>query len=176
VANLGDADLTGVVVAGVATDDVRPVYPHRDYFVGSLGGSDFAPFELTAEVNESAAAVPVRVTYRVDGERVERTVRVPLSDDEADANGSLAASLGGAPAGVAAGGTAGVFVALVAGVLAVGLLGAGALRAGPVRGLVRRRRDDGDAAPPRRDDTGTTPRDDAETTRPDASGPERSDQ
>jgi hypothetical protein len=169
VANLGDADLTGVVVAGVATDDVRPVYPHRDYFVGSLGGSDFAPFELTAAVNESAAAVPVQVTYRVDGERVERTVRVPLSDDE-EADGPLAASFGGGPVrdgpvGTVAGGTTGALFALVAGVLAVGLLGAGALRRGPVRGWVQRRRGNAGAVTSHPDGSEATPRDDAETTR-----------
>jgi hypothetical protein len=180
VANLGDADLTGVVVAGVSTDDVRPVYPHRDYFVGSLGGSDFAPFELTAAVNESAAAVPVRVTYRVDGERVERTVRVPLSDDDAEANGPLAASFGGesvgdGAVGAVAGGTGGALFALVAGVLAVGLLGAGALRRGPVRGWMQRRRGSGDAGSSRRDDAEASRRDDAVTNRPDAFGPGRSE-
>jgi hypothetical protein len=98
VANLGDAELTGVAVAVDPTADVTPTFPQRDYFVGTLDGSDFAPFELTAAVNESATDVPVRVFYRVDGHPTESVVVVSLGDAPEESAGS---ALSLAPAGVA---------------------------------------------------------------------------
>lgn len=91
VANVGRAEATGLVVEVTAADGVRPVYPARDYFVGTVGGSDFAPFELTAVVDAAGpVTLPLRVTYQVDGERfvVETTVEyVP----EEPATGGLGA-------------------------------------------------------------------------------------
>ena len=80
-ANVGRAEATGVVVAVLPSDLVEPTYPQRDYFVGTVGGSDFAPFDLTADVNESATTVPVRVTYQVDGVRYNHVYDLPYEVD-----------------------------------------------------------------------------------------------
>lgn len=75
--NVGRAEVTGLVVEVVDTDGVEPRYPQRDYFVGTVGGSDFAPFDLTARVNSTAETVPVRVTYQVDGVPYDRVYDLP---------------------------------------------------------------------------------------------------
>ncbi|MWG35575.1 CARDB domain-containing protein [Halomarina oriensis] len=78
--NTGDATVSGVVVSVGESEYVSPAYPQRDYFVGSVSGSEFAPFELTADVDlANASTVPVDVTYTVNG--VERTERVDLPVD-----------------------------------------------------------------------------------------------
>ena len=88
--NTGDAAVTGVVVAVGNAEGVRPAYPQRDYFVGTVDGSEFAPFELTANVTENASTVPVEVTYRVNGQqRTERTELPIVADDSDDGGGAF---------------------------------------------------------------------------------------
>ena len=95
--NVGDGEVTGVVVSVGSAEGVRPAYPNRDYFVGTVAGSEFAPFELTAEVDaENATAVPVEVRYRVAGEQRTETVELPLEGVEPESEGS--SSLGGSAA------------------------------------------------------------------------------
>ncbi|WP_380677783.1 hypothetical protein [Salinigranum sp. GCM10025319] len=76
--NVGRGSVTGLVLAVGTTDGSEPAYPQRDYFVGTVEGSEFAPFELTARVDENASSVPVVVTYAVDGDTREETVSLPL--------------------------------------------------------------------------------------------------
>ncbi|MBX0293621.1 hypothetical protein [Haloarcula nitratireducens] len=79
LANTGDGEVTSAVVAVSPTEHVRPAYPQRDYFVGTVAGSEFAPFELTARADTAnATAVTVRLDYAVGGDRVTDTVQVPL--------------------------------------------------------------------------------------------------
>ena len=83
LANVGDGDVTGALVAVERTDGVHPAYPQRTYFVGTVAGSEFAPWELTAQADvPNATAVTVRVQYAVDGERVSERVTVPLPADD----------------------------------------------------------------------------------------------
>ncbi|PSQ01400.1 hypothetical protein BRC94_03985 [Halobacteriales archaeon QS_5_70_17] len=80
--NPGRTAVSGVVLRVGETEHVRPAYPQRDYFVGTVEGSEFAPFELTARVDAAnATAIPVRVTYTVGGEQRVETVRLPLERD-----------------------------------------------------------------------------------------------
>lgn len=99
--NVGDGAVTGVVVAVGDSEHVEPAYPQRDYFVGTIEGSEFTPFELTAVVDvANATSVPVVVTYRVDGVERNRTVELPVdrsrltpADDGSD-RGPLAVGVG----------------------------------------------------------------------------------
>ena len=104
--NTGDAAVTGVVVAVGNAEGVRPAYPQRDYFVGTVDGSEFAPFELTATVTENASTMPVEVTYRVNGqqrtERTELPVEVDSGDDGGGAFGGLSPLAVGAGIGLSA--------------------------------------------------------------------------
>ncbi|WP_152042327.1 CARDB domain-containing protein [Salinigranum salinum] len=80
--NVGRGSVTGVVLAVGSAAGVEPAYPQRDYFVGTVEGSEFAPFELTARVDEAnATAIPVVVTYAVDGDVREERLELPLRDD-----------------------------------------------------------------------------------------------
>lgn len=107
--NVGDGEVTGVVVSVGEREGVRPAYPSRDYFVGTIEASEFAPFELTAAVDaENASAVPIEVTYRVAGEERTQTEMLPVDGvepDESDEGSS--------------GATPGVAVALVIGLAVV---------------------------------------------------------
>jgi hypothetical protein len=82
--NVGRGSVTGLVLAVGDTTGVSPAYPQRDYFVGTVEGSEFAPFELTARVDENATRIPVVVTYAVDGEGREERVALPVSADLGD--------------------------------------------------------------------------------------------
>ncbi|PSQ38106.1 hypothetical protein BRD13_07565 [Halobacteriales archaeon SW_5_70_135] len=79
--NTGDGPIRGVVVRVAESAAVEPAYPRRSYFVGTVEGSEFAPFELTADVDaDGVSTVPVRVSYTVDGTEVERTVELAYDD------------------------------------------------------------------------------------------------
>jgi hypothetical protein len=98
--NIGTAPVDGVVVSLGENEHVEPAYPGRSYFVGTVDGSEFAPFELTADVDAAnATELPVRVTYVVDGEEQTRTATLPydrsLEPPTRNRGGLL--SLGAAP-------------------------------------------------------------------------------
>lgn len=83
LANTGDRAIRGAVVSVQPTEYVTPAYPRRTYFVGEVGGSEFAPFNLTARADvANATAVTVSVTYVAAGDRVAETVAVPLPTDD----------------------------------------------------------------------------------------------
>jgi hypothetical protein len=106
--NTGRAELTGVVVAVGESEGVSPAYPQRDYFVGTVEGSEFAPFELTADIDaESAESIPVHVRYTVDGEQRTRTVELPYDGDPAPSEQGRQRGLGGLPVSLVALGVAG---------------------------------------------------------------------
>jgi hypothetical protein len=111
--------VTGVIVAARPAPGVTPAQPGRDFFVGTVGPSDFAPFEVTVAVDPSAAGsgtasgagtdtgtgpagdaidLPVRVTYRDGGvpETVDATVEYrPVVDERASVSPTvLAVGLG----------------------------------------------------------------------------------
>jgi hypothetical protein len=97
VANQGRGDAEGVVVELSDTPTVEPTYPQRDYFVGRITQSDFAPFELTGSVTEDATNVTVTVRYTVDGREVVEEAVVDLPPDS---------DSGGFPVGAVSGGVA----------------------------------------------------------------------
>lgn len=114
--NIGDGEVTGVVVSVGETAGVQPAYPNRDYFIGTVAGSEFAPFELTAQVDPAnATAVPIEVTYRAAGEQRTEMVRLPLegveSASEESSFGGDSALAGGLALGIALLAGAGVLLA-----------------------------------------------------------------
>jgi hypothetical protein len=118
--NVGDAAVNGVVVSVGSNEHVTPAYPQRTYFVGTVDGSEFAPFELTADVDAgNASTIPVQVRYVVNGEERTRTEQLPYDRSLSTPDGSD----GSLPLGA---------VGLIAGIV-VGLLLAGL-------GLLARRR------------------------------------
>ncbi|MEF8791974.1 MAG: CARDB domain-containing protein [Haloarculaceae archaeon] len=109
--NVGDGRVGGVVVAVGSNEHVSPAYPQRDYFVGTVEANEFAPFELTANVDAAnASQVPVRLTYRTGGETVTENLTLPYDRSlTSERGGSGSASL--LPFGVT-GAAAGVTVGL----------------------------------------------------------------
>lgn len=94
--NLGTTEADSVVVSVVDTASVDPAYPNREYFVGTIPASDFVSFDVYASVSGNATSIPLRVSYLVDGERRQRTTRVPLpatDDAGADANSNRGTGL-----------------------------------------------------------------------------------
>lgn len=93
--NVGDGEVGGVVVSVGSNEHVSPAYPQRDYFVGTVEANEFAPFELTAEVDAAnASRIPVGVTYRTGGETVTENVTLPYDPSLAPENrGDGSASL-----------------------------------------------------------------------------------
>ncbi|ESP87266.1 hypothetical protein [Candidatus Halobonum tyrrellensis] len=88
--NVGGGEVTGAVVSVVESEGVDPAYPQRSYFVGSVAGSEFAPFRLAAGVDsEGADAVTVEVRYTAGNDRVTRRVDVPLPDEGTGASPAL---------------------------------------------------------------------------------------
>lgn len=88
LANVGDGEVESAVVAIQPAEGVEPAYPQRDYFVGSVDASSFAPFELTAQADvETASQVPLQVTYAVEGEQVVRNTTVPLPAAQGSSGG-----------------------------------------------------------------------------------------
>ncbi|MFC7228482.1 hypothetical protein N0B31_13805 [Salinirubellus salinus] len=113
--NVGDSEVTAVVVSVGESEHVSPAYPQRDYFVGSVESSEFAPFELTADVDaENATEIPVQITYRTGGEERTETVTLPYDSALAPEDQQRGLSLGGVGIGVdATGALAGVLLALI---------------------------------------------------------------
>ncbi|WP_224447861.1 hypothetical protein [Haloprofundus salilacus] len=76
--NPDEGSVSGLTVAVGDAAHVSPTYPVRDYFVGTVDGNEFAPFDLTAEVDsENVTVVPVDVTYVTNGVRYSETVELP---------------------------------------------------------------------------------------------------
>jgi hypothetical protein len=88
--NVGLAQVDSVVVRVVPTDTVTPVRPNQEYFVGSIPASDFASFDLSAQLEANATTVPIEVTYLADGDRQTRRTEVDVRDlraEESDGGG-----------------------------------------------------------------------------------------
>jgi hypothetical protein len=81
--NVGLSQVDSVVVRVVPSEGVTPARPNREYFVGSIPASDFVSFDLYAEIAAGTEAIPIEVSYIVDGRRVTTQTEVNVSDLEA---------------------------------------------------------------------------------------------
>ena len=115
--NVGMTTARSVVVRVVPTDTVDPAAPNRDFFVGEVPASDFSSFDLTARTTGNVSAIPVEVSYLVDGER--RTQRFEVGVDSAAGTQPQEQGNGGGPGAglLAIAGLGLVAVLVVAGVL-----------------------------------------------------------
>ncbi|CDK40332.1 uncharacterized protein BN903_18 [Halorubrum sp. AJ67] len=76
-ANIGGTDVESVLVSIPDTDGISPVGGSGEYFVGSVDASEFATFELTANVESDT--VPIEIAYIVDNNRVTTTQTIDVS-------------------------------------------------------------------------------------------------
>ena len=135
--NAGSGEMTGAVVSVGDAPGVEPTPTGGEYFVGTLGASDFVGFDLSTAVNASVTdEIPIRVTYTERGVRYTETLTVaaPEPDDDGERGGALGRI------GVGGVGAAG---AVASGFALLGLAGAVgvAVRTGRIGGSTGRRRD-----------------------------------
>lgn len=115
VANVGTADARSVLVSIPEVNGVTPINPSKEYFVGAIDSSEFATFELTANVSADVDEVPVRIEYTVAGERLSRVVTADISDATGEPNnGNQSRSSGPSVVGIGLAGV--VMLALIGGV------------------------------------------------------------
>lgn len=74
--NLGTDPIESVLVRAVETETVTPTNPNRDFFIGTVPGSDFGTFDLTAELSGDATQIPIEVTYISDGNRITKRTEI----------------------------------------------------------------------------------------------------
>jgi len=132
--NAGSGEMTGTVVSVGDAPGVDPTPAGGEYFVGTLGASDFVGFELETTANATVAEeIPIRVAYTERGVRYTETLTVAApADDERDAGGTTGEiRVGGFGSAVAAG----LAVVGLAGALGV------AVRTGRIGGSTGRQRD-----------------------------------
>ncbi|WP_179233326.1 CARDB domain-containing protein [Halorubrum ezzemoulense] len=136
--NTGSGEMTGAVVSVGDAPGVAPTPAGGEYFVGTLGASDFVGFDVTTAANVTVAEeIPIRVTYTERGVRYTETFSVaapePATDDR-DGGGTL---------GRLGAGGLGTVGTVASGLALVGLAGAVgvAVRTGRIGGPTGRRRD-----------------------------------
>ena len=77
-ANLGELPVEAVYLRVGATDEVAPIPPRADFFVGEVAASEFATFRLTADVAPNTSAVPVEIRYIMANAETVTTQTVPI--------------------------------------------------------------------------------------------------
>lgn len=78
-ANVDTVDVDSVVVSVADVEGVEPTGPQPDFFVGGIEESEFASFTVTADIDDGVTAVPLEVTYLVNG--VEQTTTTEIAYD-----------------------------------------------------------------------------------------------
>lgn len=96
-ANVGTTDAEAVLLSVEGGDGITPVQPAKEYFVGTVEGSEFGTFELTALADPSVESVPVRIEWTVDDERRSTVVELPIEGSTGGSSGGQDADSDGPP-------------------------------------------------------------------------------
>lgn len=75
--NPGATNATGTTIRAVDGEHVAPAPSRASFFVGDVGASDYASFEVRSRLTDAvngSVDIPVQVEYAVDGERVVENV------------------------------------------------------------------------------------------------------
>jgi hypothetical protein len=76
VTNAGMENAVSVVVT--TTGNATPIYPYKNYVVGTLKPDDFSSFELTFDSN--LMSIPIEITFKDDdGNQYNRTTDLDLT-------------------------------------------------------------------------------------------------
>lgn len=62
--NVGTTDAKNVMVSVVGSDDIEPIQPYANYFIGTLEADDFSSFELSARMSGEMTSIPVLIEFR----------------------------------------------------------------------------------------------------------------
>jgi hypothetical protein len=87
--NVGTTDAKNVMVSVVESDDVEPIQPYANYFIGTLEADDFSSFELSARVSGDITSIPVLIEFRnTDNAYTSITETVDLGSNSIIGSGS----------------------------------------------------------------------------------------
>lgn len=106
--NVGSTDAGSVMLRVLDPEGSNTSGTGGEYFVGPVEGSEFATFELTADVSGDRTVVPVEIGYNVDGERRTQVQRIDLDAAQAGGPPAGAGQGDGSGSGPGAGGPGGV--------------------------------------------------------------------
>ncbi|WP_440952898.1 COG1361 S-layer family protein [Methanococcoides sp. FTZ1] len=63
--NFGTTDAKNVLVSVAGSEDIKPVQPYANYFVGTLEADDFSSFELSARIlSPDVEQIPILIEFR----------------------------------------------------------------------------------------------------------------
>jgi len=75
--NVGGTNASGVLIDVGDSDRVAPATDQSSYFVGEVSESDYASFQVRADVTgNETVEIPLRISYSVEDRRYQRTVTV----------------------------------------------------------------------------------------------------
>ncbi len=87
--NVGTTDAKNVMVSVVESDDVEPIQPYANYFIGTLEADDFSSFELSARVSSDITSIPVLIEFRnTDNAYTSITETIDLGSNSIIGSGS----------------------------------------------------------------------------------------
>ncbi len=79
--NFGTTDAKNVLITVVQSDDIQPMQPYANYFVGTLEADDFSSFELSARVlSDQINSIPITIEFR-DTDNVYSSITSKLDID-----------------------------------------------------------------------------------------------
>jgi hypothetical protein len=90
--NIGSTDVQSVLLSVVDSENVTPTSPNGEYFVGRIDASEFATFDLTADIDSRTDSIPIEMTYIVDDKRVTKTQQVAVESQDRSAESAQAAA------------------------------------------------------------------------------------
>ncbi len=87
--NVGTTDAKNVMVSVVESDDIEPIQPYANYFIGTLEADDFSSFELSARVSGDITSIPVLIEFRnTDNAYTSITETIDLGSNSIIGSGS----------------------------------------------------------------------------------------
>ncbi|ABR56108.1 COG1361 family protein [Methanococcus aeolicus] len=96
LSNIGTTKAKSVLVSIKRTDDIIPVRPYENYFVGTLNADDYGSFELHCQINENVSGVPIIITYRdEDNNLIKMEKNISISENGQISNNENYGSNGG---------------------------------------------------------------------------------
>lgn len=80
--NVGTTDAKNVMVSVMESDDIEPIQPYANYFIGTLEADDFSSFELSARVNSTDfSGIPISIEFR-NRDNVYTTITESINLDD----------------------------------------------------------------------------------------------
>ena len=89
LSNIGTTKAKSVLVSIKRTDNIIPVRPYENYFVGTLNADDYGSFELHCQINGNASEIPIIITYRDEDNnliKMEKNISISVENGQISNN------------------------------------------------------------------------------------------